>query len=125
MRNDTSREIELSKFSPMGDPMGFDELAETISRLKTLRDEERKTGGRPSRWALCVDGLERALEMTTTKYELLRDRYALLKRSNSQLADEVQWLRDQCDDLYPSGGGEEEPEKVRPDTRRYEDRWPR
>ena len=126
MSNDTSREIELSKVTPLGDPLGLDELSETVKRLKALRDEEG-SGGRSTRWAVCVDGLEKALDGVVVKYELLRDRYALLKRSNSQLADEVAWLRDQCDDIFPAERDSTEETSSTGDQirRRYSDRFPR
>jgi len=128
MRIDTSREIELSKVHPAGDPMGFDELRDGLSRLVRLKEEDLKSG-RPSRWILCVEGLERSMENVLAKYELLRDRYALLKRSNSQLADEVAWLRDQCDDLFQEPAGATAPREAgKPDDqagRRYSDRWPK
>jgi len=82
-----------------GDPLGLVALGEAIGRLVHLRDEARESAARPARWLLCVDGLEQAYGAVAEKYELLRDRYALLKRSNAQLADEVSWLGDQCDDL--------------------------
>ncbi|MBW2277460.1 MAG: hypothetical protein JRF63_08210 [Deltaproteobacteria bacterium] len=75
-----------------------------------------------------VEHLEQAFSLVAEKYELLRDRYALLKRSNAHLADELSWLRDQCDDLAtgrPVGpprekGGPGDQGKPR---RRYSDRW--
>lgn len=82
-----------------GDPLGLVALAEAIDRLVRLRDELLDSAARPARWVLCVDGIERAYGAVAEKYELLRDRYALLKRGNAQLADELSWLRDQCDDL--------------------------
>lgn len=124
MPNDTSREIELAKVTPQGDPLGFDELKGAVARLVRLKAEEQKT----SRWTICVEGLEKALEGATMKYELLRDRYALLKRSNSQLADEVAWLRDQCDDLFTDRVGDEQQSEANPEgvaARRYSDRFPR
>jgi hypothetical protein len=82
-----------------GDPLGLVALGEAIERLVRLRDEAFDAAARPARWMSCADGLERAYAAVAEKYELLRDRYALLKRSNAQLADELGWLRDQCDDL--------------------------
>jgi len=82
-----------------GDPLGLVALGEAIERLARLRDEALDSAARPARWVLCVEGLERTYQAVAEKYELLRDRYALLKRGNAQLADELSWLRDQCDDL--------------------------
>lgn len=125
MSNDTHKEIELSKVPPVGDPLGLEELSEAVKRLARLRDEEGSRG-RPTRWAACADGLEKALENVLLKYELLRDRYALLKRSNSQLADEVAWLRDQCDDVFPRPEASEETAPTGDSIRRrYSDRFPR
>jgi hypothetical protein len=108
--------------------MGFDELRDGLARLVRLKEEDLKSG-RPSRWILCVEGLEKSMETVLAKYELLRDRYALLKRSNSQLADEVAWLRDQCDDLFQEPAAvPAQPEGGKPDdpaARRYSDRWPK
>ena len=123
MTNDTFKETTLGG---KGDPLGLRSLERTIDRLSSLRED----GGpqmRISRWALCVDHLKLAFEETVFKHELLKDRYALLKRSNAQLADEVAWLRDQLDDAHTN-----EPVKtVAPplpparSTRRYDDRGPR
>jgi hypothetical protein len=94
-------------------------LREVVSRLIQLRDES----GRPERWSLLVDQLDRVFGHTAELYEMLKDRYLLLKRHTAQLEDELGWLRDQVDDLAssreqspaaPSGPG-------RP-RRRYEDR---
>jgi len=111
------------------DPMGLLALGETVSRLAHLRENEASKGaGRPGRWMIDVEHLEQAFSLVAEKYELLRDRYALLKRSNAHLADELSWLRDQCDDLAtgrPVGpprekGGPGDQGKPR---RRYSDRW--
>jgi hypothetical protein len=113
------------------DPMGLVAVGEVVSRLARLKAEAATSrAGRPGRWALCVDQLEQAFAVLAEKYELLRDRYALLKRSNAQLAEELSWLRDQCDDLAtgrPAGppretGGPGDRGKPR---RRYSDRWKR
>ena len=96
--NDMPRRFETRPAE--GDPLGLVALGEAIDRLARLRDEALDSAaGRPARWVLCVDGLERVYATVAEKYELLRDRYALLKRGNAQLADELSWLRDQCDDL--------------------------
>lgn len=109
--------------------MGLMALGEAVSRLARLRRDSVGEGrGRPQRWALCVEQLEQAFAVVAEKYELLRDRYALLKRANTHLVDELSWLRDQCDDLAtgrPVGpprdkGGPGDQGKPR---RRYSDRW--
>jgi len=111
------------------DPMGLLALGEAVSRLARLREDAAGEGnGRPERWTICVEQLEKTFSVVAEKYELLRDRYALLKRSNAHLADELSWLRDQCDDLatgHPVGpprdkGGPGDQGKPR---RRYSDRW--
>lgn len=109
--------------------MGLMALGESVARLVRLREDSLDKGrGRPARWTLCVEQLEQTFSVVAEKYELLRDRYALLKRSNAHLADELSWLRDQCDDLAtgePTGpprevGGPGDQGKPR---RRYSDRW--
>jgi hypothetical protein len=113
------------------DPMGLMALGEAVARLARLREDSMGPGeSRPTRWMICAEQLERAFAVVAEKYELLRDRYALLKRSNAHLADELSWLRDQCDDLAtgrPTGpprdkGGPGDQGKPR---RRYSDRWRR
>lgn len=105
----------------MADPLGMLALKDVVSRLIQLRDQ----GERPERWSLLVDQLEATFGRTAELYELLRDRYLLLKRNNSQLSDELGWLRDQVDDLASfreeapaptSGPGHQRP------RRRFEDR---
>jgi hypothetical protein len=113
------------------DPMGLVHLGEVVSRLARLKVEVSGRGtARPGRWVPIVGQLEQSFAVVAEKYELLRDRYALLKRSNAQLAEELSWLRDQCDDLAsgrPVGppretGGPGDGAKPR---RRYSDRWRR
>lgn len=119
MNNDTSNSPTVGG---TGDPLGLRSLARAIDRLSALRKDCGEEM-RPSRWAICVDHLTSAFQETVIRNELLKDRYALLKRSNAQLADEVAWLRDQLDDTNT-----EDPVKTevpvlsaRP-TRRYDDR---
>ncbi len=120
MTNDTSKKAGPGK----GDPLGLRSLDLAIDRLSSLRED----GGaqmRVSRWGICVDHLKRAFEETRFKHELLKDRYALLKRSNAQLADEVAWLRDQLDDAHTDGPAKAvAPPPLPParSTRRYDDR---
>ena len=85
--------------------MGLADLRRTIRKLGDLRNEGGN--GVPSRWRACIDKLEQAFEQVETKYELLCDRYTLLKENNSQLANELVWLRDQCDDLASLASSQE------------------
>ena len=93
-------------------------LREIVSRLIQLRDEAE----RPERWSLLVDQLDAAFGRTAELYEMLKDRYLLLKRHTAQLEDELGWLRDQVDDL--ASRGDEKPPHPGPGRprRRYEDR---
>ena len=77
------------------DPLGMALLRDIVSRLMQLRDESE----RPERWSILVDQLDAAFGSTAELYEMLRDRYLLLKRHTAQLEDELGWLRDQLDDL--------------------------
>ena len=86
--------------------MGLTRLDAAVARLIALRNELPTEGDRPGRWMFVVDQIETAMKDVQTRYELLKDRYALLKRSNAALCDELVWLRDQIDDLA-SGNPEE------------------
>lgn len=123
MTNDTSRKTGSDG---KGDPLGLRSLDLAIDRLSSLR-EESGVQVRVSRWGICVDHLKRAFEETRFKHELLKDRYALLKRSNAQLADEVAWLRDQLDDAHTDGSVKAVAPPLPParSSRRYDDRGPR
>ncbi|HUT76721.1 MAG TPA: hypothetical protein VM285_03485 [Polyangia bacterium] len=102
------------------DPLGMVPLRDIVSRLIQLRDESQ----RPERWSLLVDQLDAAFDRTAELYEMLKDRYLLLKRHTAQLEDELGWLRDQVDDLASFREEEtvpEEPDRSRP-RRRLEDR---
>jgi uncharacterized membrane-anchored protein YhcB (DUF1043 family) len=100
------------------DPLGMVPLKDIVSRLIQLRDET----DRPARWSLLVEQLDAAFGRTAELYEMLKDRYLLLKRHTAQLEDELGWLRDQVDDLASfREEASAEPEKPRP-RRRYEDR---
>lgn len=81
------------------DPLGLTNLKIAIGRLTALKRDHPDDGNRPSRWYYLVDQLEMAFQDSLSKYELLKDRYALLKRANATLSDELVWLRDQIDDL--------------------------
>ena len=116
MNRDTNQ--EHSRLS--SDPLGIKGLSAAVKRLSDLKTEP---GDVKRRMSLCIEQLEEAFQDFEQKHEMLKDRYALLKRSNSQLADEVSWLRDQIDDL-----DQEEPvTSSRPPSgsRRYSDRWPK
>ena len=123
MSNDT---LKKPAVDGKGDPLGLRTLDLAIDRLSSLRDDGGKRM-RTSRWGICVDHLKRAFEETRFKHELLKDRYALLKRSNAQLADEVAWLRDQLDDAHTDGPAKTvtPPLPRARSTRRYDDRGPR
>ncbi len=83
--------------------MGIETLSMVISRLVSLKNEAQSDPSTSKRFALVVEQLEEQFTTTRQKYELLKDRYALLKRSNAALCDELVWLRDQLDDLSSTG----------------------
>lgn len=85
------------------DPMGLDALSAVVQRLVALRDETTSDMSANNRFSLIVAQLEERFAATQQKYDLLKDRYALLKRSNAALCDELVWLRDQLDDLSSPG----------------------
>lgn len=88
----------------INDPMGLYALEQAISRLTELNAEATRDGSGSTRFSIIVDQLEDRFTATKQKYELLKDRYALLKRSNAALCDELVWLRDQIDDLNSTKG---------------------
>lgn len=73
-----------NEHSPL-DPLGLEALGRIIAAAK---------GG-----ASGVDHIERVFQSVKSSYAALQDRYRLLKESNRLLAEEVAWLRDQCDDF--------------------------
>ena len=79
--------------------MGLESLNAVVQRLISLKTELSQSGNASSRFSFIIDQLEDCFANTQQKYELLKDRYALLKRSNAALCDELVWLRDQLDDL--------------------------
>ena len=83
--------------------MGMEALSMVINRLVSLKNEAQSDPSTSKRFALVVEQLEDQFTATRQKYELLKDRYALLKRSNAALCDELVWLRDQLDDLSSPG----------------------
>ena len=46
-----------------------------------------------------ISGVTDVYAMVMSRYTALQDRYRLLKAAHRQLAEEVAWLRDQCDDF--------------------------
>jgi hypothetical protein len=46
-----------------------------------------------------IHRIKAAFDAVMSRYTALQDRYRLLKAANRQLAEEVAWLRDQCDDF--------------------------
>lgn len=66
------------------DPIGLNLLKETIAAV-VGKDESAH--------------IDEVYQMVMRRYTALQDRYRLLKASNRQLAEEVAWLRDQCDDF--------------------------
>ena len=93
MNQDRSSKVDLE------DPLGLKSLKAVIERLSELKRDTaaEKSGG--SRFVVLVDQLEKSYHNSLEKYQLLKDRYALLKRSNAALCDELVWLRDQLDDM--------------------------
>ena len=73
-----------SKQNP-SDPLGLDALGRLIDAARTD----------PSALDLAASAFARTQE----RYTAMKDRYRLLKASSRQLAEEVAWLRDQCDDF--------------------------
>lgn len=103
-----------------GDPLNLAALASAVAALR-LAALDGTGQGREAIPALTVR-LDAAHAEFAQRMELLRDRYALMKRTSAQLAEELAWLRDQLDDL--SCAPEPEPPADRGDgQRRYADRW--
>ena len=73
---------ELNENAP--DPIGLHMLGEAIATAASEDD---------------LAQIDEIYQMVMRRYTALRDRYRLLKASNRQLAEEVAWLRDQCDDF--------------------------
>ena len=85
------------------DPLGLNALEAVVNRLQALAGETTLDANSSKRFALIVEQLTDRFDAVQQKYELLKDRYALLKRSNAALCDELVWLRDQLDDLSTPG----------------------
>jgi cell division protein FtsB len=66
------------------DPIGLTALGETIAAASG--DEG-------------IARINAMYQAVLRRYTALQDRYRLLKAANRQLAEEVAWLRDQCDDF--------------------------
>ena len=130
MEKDTVESSDRTRDPAAPDPLGLGALGVAVRRLARLGREDAGAGRRPARWSVLADDIERRFEDAAERYEMLRDRYALLKRLNAQLADELEWLRDQVDDLAaqtaspatPSARTESSPPEPR---RRFDDRRPR
>ena len=127
MKNDTQ---VAQKETNSNDPLGLKLLGEVIANITQLNDKNANLES-SSKWTAYVNQLADSYDTVATKYELLRDRYSLLKRSNSQLHDELVWLRDQFDDLCSLSSSElkdhideQETDKT-PQSTRYKDRWPK
>ena len=104
--------------TPKTDPLGLERLGRVIG----------EASGDPS-------GIERiaaVYQAVMSGYTALQDRYRLLKESNRLLAEEVAWLRDQCDDFaverselndrLAQAGSPADDEEEAPLQRRLEDR---
>jgi hypothetical protein len=83
------------------DPLGLLRLKRAIAEIVELSSScaSSSSGEISSLISDAVSALENAFRETEQKYEMLKDRYTLLKRSNAALSDELIWLRDQIDDL--------------------------
>jgi hypothetical protein len=116
------------------DPLGLQALESAVARLREAAAAPADTSSSKP-WVELVSQLDAAHEAVELKMDLLRDRYAVLKRTSAQLADEVAWLRDQLDDLVSAQANEPDPgSAVEPapaasnrqgftGERRYADRW--
>jgi hypothetical protein len=71
--------------TPKTDPLGLEQLGRAIS----------EAGGDPNG----VERIAAVYQAVMSSYTALQDRYRLIKESNRLLAEEVAWLRDQCDDF--------------------------
>lgn len=82
----------MTDTSPLNteDPLGLASLGRTIDEATPDK--------------LGIDRIAKSYKAVMASYEALRDRYRLLKASNRQLAEEVAWLRDQCDDFAVERG---------------------
>jgi cell division protein FtsB len=67
------------------DPLGLDRLGKLIDAAQ--KDPR------------AVAELVSAFGRTKDRYTAMKDRYRQLKATSRQLAEEVAWLRDQCDDF--------------------------
>ncbi len=95
------------------DPLGLAQLGLVIEDAKTDPDG--------------VSKIAAVYQAVMTSYTALQDRYRLMKESNRLLAEEVAWLRDQCDDFAVERGeltrrASGEPSEDTAPRRRLEDR---
>ncbi|MBN2528770.1 MAG: hypothetical protein JXR76_20435 [Deltaproteobacteria bacterium] len=82
------------------DPLGLEAVAAVVQRLVELKKESlSEHSSADKRFAMIVQQLEEHFSAAQQRYDLLKDRYSLLKRTNAALCDELVWLRDQLDDL--------------------------
>jgi hypothetical protein len=65
-----------------------------------------------------ISEVNEAYAVVIRRYTALQDRYVLLKAANRQLAEEVAWLRDQCDDFALEIESTANPDVTDPDPRR-------
>jgi archaellum component FlaC len=70
----------------------LDSLAQIISNCQLSQNDRSKID-------LSLSNINDSIETSLERFQLLKDRYSLLKRSNAALSDELIWLRDQLDDL--------------------------
>ena len=85
-----STELKNESFDPLG-----------LDKLERLIDDVQKDSRR-------LPELAAAFQRTRERYTAMKDRYRQLKATSRQLAEEVAWLRDQCDDfLMEQATGEE------------------
>jgi hypothetical protein len=86
--NDTmpKGESKMSENSkPKEDPLGLVKLGQVIDEAADAPDGMKRVAA--------------VYQAVMSSYTVLQDRYRLLKESNCLLAEEVAWLRDQCDDF--------------------------
>jgi len=80
------------------DPLGIQNLSKMLESLKEHIDNNthlRKENQLKNQLFQILD----VVETINLRYDLMKDRYFLMKKLTSQLCNEVGWLRDQCDDL--------------------------
>jgi hypothetical protein len=106
------------------DPLGLQALASAVAAVHAAAHAEPPAD--PESMRGVASRLKTAHSDFSVKMDLLRDRYALLKKTCAQLAEELAWLRDQLDDLRSDeerSGSDATPPAMGSDHRRYTDRW--